>query len=269
MSIDWLALALGSIVGISLWLTGGGGSIFAVPLLIYGMGIGIREAAGLSLVAVGVTALIGGLLKIREKSINFPAALAIGIPGMIAAPWGVKFGQLIPEGITIFTFALLMVVIGVRMWKKSTRSDSSNSNRSVCQSKPDGRIQWDCKCHLMLLGVGTVVGILSGIFGVGGGFLIVPALVFVAGLTVRLSIATSLWVVAAVALAGAASNYLAGINLDLAKGGWFLVGGCLGMFLGIAGIKRVTDRRVNQVFAVGVWVVAVVMLLKTTVVGIG
>ncbi len=261
MTVEWLAIGLGAIVGIALGLTGGGGAILAVPLLIYGLGFSIGDAASVSLIAVGAAALLGGILALPQKNVSLPVILTLGVTGMVTAPVGVILRKQLPEQLIILCFAVLMVIVGIRMWRRKVSANLLPA--TVC--RPDSsstKIKWSCRCSMVLLMAGAVVGILSGVFGVGGGFLIVPALVFVAGLSARASVANSLWIIAAVAISGSTFHFASAGGIASEKGWWFLAGSCLGVGLGTLLVRRLPDQKVNRGFAVSAWAMAVLMVFS-------
>src|SRR5688572_7870911 len=114
-----LSLIFGAVVGLSLGLTGGGGAIFAVPLLVYGLGVPAREAVGISLLAVGSTSLVGFVQRARRGLVEFPTGLLFAVAGMFGAPAGSWLANRMPETLLLSLFAILMLVIAVRMWSKS------------------------------------------------------------------------------------------------------------------------------------------------------
>ena len=114
-----LTLLLGSLVGFSLGLTGGGGAIFAVPLLVFVIGVPMREAVGISLLTVGSTAMVGFVQRARRGMVEFSTGLLFAVAGMIGAPVGSGLADLIPELILLISFAFLMLLIAVRMWIKA------------------------------------------------------------------------------------------------------------------------------------------------------
>src|SRR6478752_1254751 len=113
---DFLTIAFGMVIGFSLGLTGGGGSIFAVPMLIYGLGTGVREAAAISLAAVGATSLLGALLRWRAAELELRGGIVFALGGLIGAPFGIAIGARLPEALVLIGFALLMGIVGRSMW---------------------------------------------------------------------------------------------------------------------------------------------------------
>jgi uncharacterized membrane protein YfcA len=256
---DLLTIALGMVIGFSLGLTGGGGSIFAVPLLIYGLGTETREAVAVSLAAVGSTSLLGAGLRWRAAELEWRGGIVFAIGGMIGAPFGTAIGRQLPETLTLMGFALLMVIVGVRMWRQARPSlrQSHPATRDHC-------IPLTPRSIAMVLATGLLVGVLSGIFGVGGGFIIVPALIFVTGIPIHRAITTSLLVIAVICASGIVSHSLAGEGLPVRLTTLFICGGFLGMLPGTRLRSRLSGPGLNRVFAVSMWVVAVFLIVQNT-----
>jgi uncharacterized membrane protein YfcA len=259
---DVLTVAFGMVIGFSLGLTGGGGSIFAVPMLIYGLGTGAREAVAISLAAVGATSLLGAALRWRAAELELRGGIVFAIGGLVGAPFGTAIGTRIPEALTLIGFAVLMGVVGVRMWRGKETSAIRRSRS--CGLRDDGRVQLTPKCVVVLIAAGLLVGILSGIFGVGGGFIIVPALIFVTGIPIHRAITTSLLVISVICASGVTSHSLAGEGLPVSLTAFFVGGGFLGMIPGIRLRSRLSGPGLNRIFAVGMWVVAVFLIVKNT-----
>jgi len=197
-----LAILFGCIVGFALGLTGGGGGVFAVPMLVFGLDIAPREAVGISLAAVGGTALFGVLPRLIRGEVEVRTGLLFAVAGMLGAPIGSYLSTLIAESLLLVLFGCLMLVVAWRMWAKSRNPDlatgvcrtehDSPADRSACQRDQDGQLRMTSRCAQLLLMVGLLTGILSGMFGVGGGFVIVPALVLFSGMQMHRAVGTSL-----------------------------------------------------------------------------
>lgn len=271
-----LALPFGALVGLSLGLTGGGGSIFAVPLLVFGMGVSPREAVGVSLVAVGTTALIGGLRRLGRGEIELGTGLLFAVAGMLGAPFGSWLGRFVPDGLLLTLFAALMVLVAVRMWVQAARRpDEARATRAVpptaddaergpaCRRDPSGRLRMTSRCFAVLVVAGVITGVLAGLFGVGGGFVIVPALVLAAGLDIHRAVATSLLVIALVSASGAASHLASGPAPRLDLIGLFVLGGALGMELGARLGRRLGGPGLQKFFAASMVGVAAFIVIKT------
>ena len=169
-----LSLLFGTLVGFALGLTGGGGSLLAVPLLVYGLAVAPREAFGVSLAAVGATALIGVVPRMRAGHVELGTGILFAMAGMVGAPLGTWFAGLIPEALLLVLFSGLMLLVAVRMWAPSRTQKSQGSadseQRRSCRRTEDGALRLDAHCTVVIGSVGLVAGILSGMFGVGGRF---------------------------------------------------------------------------------------------------
>jgi len=264
-----LTLLFGALVGFSLGLTGGGGAIFAVPLLVYGLGVPAREAVGVSLLTVGATSLVGFVQRARSRRVEFPTGLLFALAGMIGAPVGAVLADRIPEAVLLGLFAVLMLVIAVRMWLKAADSAAhlpiimDNNAGPTCRRDPEGKLRLTSKCALLLGVVGLGAGVMSGLFGVGGGFIIVPALVMFSGMGMQRAIGTSLLVITLISVSGTASHLLAGKDLTLSTAGLFTVGSIAGLFAGSGFGQRLAGPTLQRVFAAAIVVVAMFVMVRT------
>lgn len=267
-----ISLLFGLIVGFSLGLTGGGGSIFAVPLLVYGLGLSAHEAVGASLAAVGATALVGALIRLRRGEVELKAALLFGVAGLVGAPLGTVLGAKLPTTWLLSGFAVLMLLVAARLWRQAVRQPTETTVVRAGEGTPDTMVGVACRitpaegllltsrCALMLAFSGFTTGLLSGLFGVGGGFLIVPALVLAVSLPMHRAVATSLLVIAIISTAGTVSHLVAGQSLDLKVTGLFVVGGLAGMGLGAKLSRRLAGPLLQKLFASAMIAVALFML---------
>lgn len=271
-----LSLLFGLVVGFSLGLTGGGGSIFAVPLLVYGLGVGAREAVGISLAAVGATALFGLAIRLRAGEVEVGTGLIFSAAGMLGAPIGSWLGGLVPPGLLLMLFAGLMLLVAARMWRKASRSpEESRAIRAetgapgaqergpACRRDPTGRLTMSSRCASLLALVGLGTGVLSGLFGVGGGFVIVPALVFFSGMGIHRAVATSLLAIALISGSGVASYVAAGRPLAAGVTGMFVLGGLGGMWLGTRLGRVLSGPRLQKLFAGAIVVVAAYIVARS------
>lgn len=273
--MHWLlTAAFGSIVGFSLGLTGGGGAIFAVPLLVYGLGVAPREAVGISLASVGVTAFVGFLGRWRARRVEVRTGLVFAAAGMAGAPVGSWLAGLMAEAVLLALFAVLMVVVATRMWTQAAKAfaagppafrppEIADLSRPTCQRDCNGRLILTSRCAGLLIAIGVATGILSGLFGVGGGFVIVPALVLFSGMEIHLAIGTSLMVIALVSLSGVGSFLIAGRPIGVGITALFIVGGVVGMTLGSRLGRRVSGPALQKVFAVVIVAVAIFVIVRT------
>lgn len=253
IATDLLAPLSGVIVGLVLGLVGGGGSILAVPLLIYVVGIGSTHMAlGTSAIAVALTALANLVPHWRAGKIKWPCALVFSVTGIIGAFAGSSIAKIIDGSSLLLLFGLLMLVVGLAMlFGQNGEGD------------PDVRLSQKTARALLprLIPVGFGVGALSGFFGIGGGFLIVPGLIFATGMPLSFAIGTSLVAVAAFGATTAANYAISGL-VDWPIAGLFIAGGAVGGVAGamlgkLLGKSRNALRYVfaTVVLGVGFWIV--------------
>ncbi|MFO7478744.1 MAG: sulfite exporter TauE/SafE family protein [Methyloceanibacter sp.] len=230
-----LLLSSGALVGLTLALVGGGGSILAVPLLVYLVGVpSIHIAIGTSAIAVALNAAAGLASHARLGNVKWPCALVFSAAGVAGALLGASLGKQVggPELLTLFGLAM----VGVGIYMLAARRDSIANEVHLTSATAT---------HLLprLLGFGLGVGMLSGFFGIGGGFLIVPGLMFATGMALQSAIGTSLLAVTAFGLATAAS-YAWSDLVDWRLALLVIAGGIIGSLLGaranaaLAGHKR-------------------------------
>lgn len=273
--MDWILIVVfGLIVGFSMGLTGGGGSIFAIPALTYGLGLGSHEAVGVSLASVGTTALLGAVQRLWRKEVEVPTGLLFAGMGMLGAPVGTWLNGFFPEQLLLVAFAALMVAISVLMWRRAAGPPADaapiiepgdvpvDQSGASCRRDPQGRLRITSRCGLMLSGLGFGTGILSGLFGVGGGFVIVPALVLFAGLGIRRAVATSLLIMALISVSGVTSYILAQRPLNLSLAAVFASMAICGLLLGTQFGRRLSGPRLQRVFSVAILLIAAFMLTQ-------
>lgn len=272
-----MALLFGVLVGLSLGLTGGGGSVFAVPMLIYGLGIGVREAISISLVSVSATAAFGAAGAMRGNLVDYRIGLIFAVAGMLTAPLGMRSAQLISETTILVAFATLMLVVAASMWRRASRNPVAASvvraeffpgrdsgQGPVCRFEPSQRLRLTAPCAAVLAACGMATGFLSGLFGVGGGFVIVPALIVATQIDIHRAVATSLFVIALVGSSGVASSLWRGALLPWAVVALFTIGGFLGMSGGRLLARHIAGPCLQKLFAAGIVVVALVVLVTRT-----
>ncbi len=269
-----LSVIFGALVGCSLGLTGGGGAIFAVPLLVYGLGVAPREAVGISLAAVGATSFVGFLGRWRARKIELRTGLVFAVAGMLGAPVGSWLSGLIPETVLLTLFAILMLVVALRMWSKASEpaiaglpiacsTETADVDGPACRRDLNGNLLLSSRCAWLLAAVGIATGVLSGLFGVGGGFVIVPALVLFSGMTIHRAVGTSMLVVALVSISGIGSHLFAGRTISLETTALFVVGGVAGLLLGTVAGRRLSGPALQKVFAVAIVAVAIFVVVRT------
>lgn len=245
MLIATLVLAL--LIGLALGLLGGGGSILAVPVLVYVAGQDPKAAIAMSLLVVGVTSAAGAVSHARAGRVRWRTAAIFGAAGMAGAYGGGRLAEFIPGTWLLIAFSLMMAVTAVAMLRGRDGPDPSHTDGQV----KIGRIVID----------GLVVGLVTGLVGAGGGFLIVPALVLLGGVPMATAVGTSLVVIAMKSGAGLL-GYLASTSIDwtlaLSVTGAAVVGSVVaGRFAG-----RVPEDRLRRAFGWFVAVMAVLVLVQ-------
>ena len=246
-----LGLASGMLVGFSLGLVGGGGSILAVPLMVYVVGVADAHVAiGTSAVAVAANAAANLSNHARGGSVRWSCALTFAAAGIAGAFAGSLVGKMLDGQKLLALFALLMLAIAGLMLKTRSRIGLA-----------DARMSW--ANTPAVLGLGLATGTLAGFFGIGGGFLIVPALMLATGMSIMNAISSSLVAVTAFGLTTAAS-YAWSDLISWKLAGLFVAGGIAGGLIGTRAARQLADRRgaLNIVFAVVIIAVALYMLAR-------
>jgi hypothetical protein len=219
-----LAALCGALVGLVLAFTGAGGGVIAVPLLVFALHLPMREAAPVSLIAVGAGALVGAVMGWRDGALRYRAAALIGTVGCVVAPIGVRLAQSVPTRPLMLGFAVVLVWTAWRMSGLRRVAVAAESTRKPCLIDPAvGRLHWNAPCAWALGMTGGISGLLTGLLGVGGGFVIVPSLTRFTDLGLQSIVTTSLGVITIVSVGGvvAASRYGSlpiGVALPFATG---------------------------------------------------
>jgi uncharacterized protein len=248
-----LAVASGSLVGFSLGLVGGGGSILAVPLMVYVVGIPTAHVAiGTSAVAVAANAAANLMTHARAGTVKWQCAGVFATAGVFGAWMGSNLGKVIDGQRLLFLFAILMMVVGATML--SPRAGGGDAEVILHQ---------DNLPRLVVLGV--LAGVLSGFFGIGGGFLIVPALMLATGMPILNAVGSSLLGVTAFGAATALNYAISGL-VDWSLAILFIGGGIVGGLAGVRAARILVRQRYvfNVLFACMVFAVAAYMLLETS-----
>lgn len=245
-----LGIALGFLVGLSLGLLGGGGSMLTVPILAYVVGYPPKQAIAMSLIVVGGTSVIGAVAHGRRHQVRLGAALLFGIVAMIGSYTSARVAQFIPGAVQMATFGIVMVIAAAFMFRGRRNLDAAQTS-----TRHDPRT-------LILIGaVGLGVGALTGLVGVGGGFLFVPAFVLLGGLPMKQAVGTSLVVIAMNCAAGV-TGYLAHETIDWTYVGLFFAVAALGSIVGASLTARVSAGTLRRAFAVFLVLMGFAILYK-------
>jgi uncharacterized membrane protein YfcA len=240
-----VALLLALLIGVSLGALGSGGSIVTLPILVYVAGIDPKSAVGMSMAIVGGTSLLGSYFHWRSGNFLVKPVLLFGATGILGAYLGSIGTHTVSSSALMLLFSGLMLAVGSLML---AGRETLNTPQVTCSAY---------RC----ISAGFVVGLVTGFLGVGGGFLIVPALIWFAGLDARRAIGTSLGIIAINSAAGLAGQ-LRYTHWDWTLTGEFLLCSLIGMGLGIRIASRVPEKALRNAFAVAVIVVAAAIVWR-------
>ncbi|MEX5595994.1 sulfite exporter TauE/SafE family protein [Pseudomonas orientalis] len=263
-----LASVLGVLMGLVMGLTGAGGGILGVPALVLGLGLTMTQAAPVSLLAVGAAAAVGAIDGLRHGLVRYCAALLIALLGALFSPLGVFVAHQLSEPVLMGLFSALMVLVAWRMVRRekvaagpSDHGAASWGQKNCMLNQQTGRLAWTAKCSATLAALGAVTGAVSGLLGVGGGFLIVPAFKQLTDVQMRGIVATSLMVVSLLSLIGVVGAFHAGVNIEPV--GWgFIVASIAGMLAGRRLCSVIPARALQVGFAGLCVLVAAGMLMN-------
>lgn len=261
-----LVVVAGAITGIVLGLFGSGGSIIAMPALLYLLHVEPKSAIAMSLGIVAVTATISGWDNWRRGNVDVRIAAMFGLFGVIGTYTGARLGVYTPVTLQLGLFALVMYAAAWKMLQKKKQPQAQAQSVQLAVAGGANIAADEIEIikahmgHIAMHGVG--VGILTGLVGVGGGFLIVPALVLLSGIPMKVAIGTSLVIVAAKSYSGFA-GYIGAVPVDWAMMGAFTLVTVAGSFAGTRIAHRFSHEKLKKSFAVFLLVVATYILLKS------
>jgi uncharacterized membrane protein YfcA len=245
-----LALPFGVAIGLSLGLVGGGGSILALPVLVYVLGEPVKSATTESLLIVGTTALLGSLAHAHAGRVRWRTAVAFGIPGILGSLGGTALNRAVGSRAILLAFAFLLLAAAAGI----VRGRGEPHRPEI---EPRGRSLW-----FRIVPAGLGIGLLTGFFGVGGGFVIVPALILLLALPITIAVGTSL-VVIAITSAAAFAAHLSSGRIDWGVAAAFTGAAVAGALVGSRVGQRARPYRLAQAFAVLVVGVAVFLIAKS------
>lgn len=249
---DILAILSGGVIGLVSALIGGGGSILATPALLYVVGVSDPHVAiGTSAIAVSINAFVGVANHARRGNVKWPCAATFAASGLLGALGGAEVGKATDPSILMPLFALGMIALGAVMLRPRGNEGDQNTH-----------LTW--KMAPRLIGAGLLVGLLSGFFGIGGGFLIVPGLLAATGMTMLHAVGSSLLSVGAFGAATAGSYALDGL-IDWRVSALFVSGGIVGGFAGASIATRLAKQRnlLTRLFSIVLFGVAAYILWRT------
>lgn len=260
-----IAGILGGLIGLTLGLTGAGGGILAVPALVLILGYPMQEAGPIALIAVGLAALTGAMDGLRRKTVRYKAAALMALAGSLVTPLGIFLAGLLPASTLVILFAGVMLLVAWRMFKQAqhaSRADTAPQPAKPCMlSSKTGRFIWTPRTGATLSGIGAVSGLFTGLLGVGGGFIIVPALKHFSNVSMHGIVSTSLMVITLISASAVANALLQG--LQITSQSWaFIACAVVGMGLGRTLAPKIPARLLQLGFAGISSVVALIMLIN-------
>ncbi|HIF50715.1 MAG TPA: sulfite exporter TauE/SafE family protein [Thiotrichaceae bacterium] len=267
------AVIIGIAIGLVLGLTGAGGSLFAVPLLILFLGLPVQEAMGLALAVVAASSLFGVLQRLKSNLILFTPGLLLALSGALFAPVGNWLATFLDSNTLIIGFMILTVIIAIRMWRHASahpeeavivragQEETIEPAELLCKSGHKGKFELKPRCIASLVIGGSIVGFLSGLLGVGGGFLIVPLLMYISQMNINKAVSTSLLIITIISLSGFISYYLHSENFNWLLLGKIVSGGLIGMYLGTKTSAYIAGVRLQKIFAVTIVVFSTITLV--------
>lgn len=258
------AIALGVLVGVVLGLTGAGGSIFAVPLLMWGLGWTLPQAVPVALLAGCIGAGFGTVVAWDVRLVRYRAAMLMALAAWSMAPFGLYAARVLAVDTLMLSFALVLLLVGVRMLVQARRNPGDaaleGASVAVCQLDPGtGRFDWTPLSIAVISALGALSGFLSGMLGVGGGFVIVPALRAATDLSMHSAVATSLMAIALISGGTVGVALLQGRSIPWLVALPFVAGTVIGMFAGRHFAARIAGARLQQGFAGAMLALAVAM----------
>jgi len=264
MDMMLITAGIGLFVGTVLAFTGAGGSILAIPLLAFFLNMSMTEAAPMALFAVALTSIVATVHGLHAGIVRYRAAVVIGVFGILLAPVGVLLTQYFSNQLLTMFFAFVLMYVATNMWLQSMENSHLKPSKKLpaCKVNPaTSKLFWTAPCSIRLIAAGSIAGFLSGLLGVGGGFVIVPTLNKVTDLEMKSIVATSLAVTALVSIVSLAvysKQYV--INMEIAM--TFALTTLAGMLVSKTFSHKVPNKIIQRSFAVFAYVMATGLIIK-------
>lgn len=265
MDFYLLSIAIGAFIGFVMALTGAGGSILAVPLLVFFLNISIAEAAPIALVAVMISSMTATIQNLFMHTVRYKTAILIAVFGIIFALIGVVMAKRISDSWLSYIFIFVLWYVAWKMWHQSTEIIESNENKpapACALNAATSRLFWTASCTKRLMLTGSLAGLLSGLLGVGGGFIIVPSLKQVTNFSMQTIIATTLMAVGLVSMASI-TMYSAQSNVVWAIALPFTLSTVITMLAFKKGASLFSEKTTQRSFAVLALVAGLSLLMNT------
>lgn len=260
-----LVFILGILIGAVMGLTGAGGGILAVPVLVAGMHWSMQQAAPVALIAVAAGAAVGAIDGFKHGLVRYKAAILMAVCGVPMTRVGQQWAQVLPQFILMGCFAILMLAVSWRFYKQSQQKylvSEEDAMRLAFINGETGKFMWTPIAAAILAGIGLLTGLMTGLLGVGGGFLIVPLMRRFTHLAVPGIVATSLFVITLVGSGGVANALLAGAELPIFETSGFVSAMIIGMLIGRRVSRKLQAWQVQRGFAALLFFVSGLMFFK-------
>jgi uncharacterized membrane protein YfcA len=266
MEITLIYIGLGCVIGIILALTGAGGGVIGVPLLAFGAHLSIVEAAPIGLTAVFMATTLGAVLGLKAKTVRYKSALLMASAGMLLSPFGLWLAHRIDNRWLSMLFGIIILFVAYRIFRQAQQQPNNGEfhvhGTPPCIRDADtGRFQWTSSCAGYLALSGAAAGFLSGLLGVGGGFVIVPALQRYTDLTMASVVATSLAVMALISITVVATSAMTG-HFNWMAALPFSTGALVGVLSGRLIARKLAHAHMQKIFALLLLLVALIMISK-------
>ncbi len=240
----------------------------AVPALVVGLGYSINEAAPVALLAVGIAALVGALDGLRHGTVRYKAAILMSAVGTLFSPIGTNIAEFLSGALLMALFSAVMIVVAIRMFRQAINKRSEGSSTGIldvtkrCMVSPEtGKFIWDIKTIFTIGSIGALSGMCTGMLGVGGGFIIVPALRKFSNLGMHSIVSTSLMVIALISIATVGNAVFRGVSFSIDA--WlFVTFAVVGMLIGRIVSPRIPPVFLQMAFSVVCAVVAAILVVR-------
>lgn len=261
---DVAGILAGAVVGLIMGLTGAGGGILAVPTLVYSQGWSMQQAMPVALLAVTCSALLGAIEGWRKHLVRYRAAVLMAIAGSLPTMLGVVVAHQLSQKWLMAAFSLILVFVALRLFlQKQAREASDGSRKTMARiDAQTGRFEWTLKTGSVIALIGAFAGFLTGLLGVGGGFVIVPMLRRYTNVTIQGAVATSLLVISLVGVVGVGSALMRGAQLPLVFSTLFIATTTAGMLIARRIAAHLPGLVVQRIFAAVLLIVAMSLLVR-------
>ncbi|WP_268974817.1 sulfite exporter TauE/SafE family protein [Undibacterium rugosum] len=261
-----IVACIGLIIGLVMGLTGAGGGILAVPALVYSQGWSMQQAMPVALLAVTSGAMIGSLEGFSKGLVRYRAAIVMALAGAVPTWLGVQLAHRLSQTWLMGMFALVLLLAAARLAVQLKQDETCEDNKTALAriNQQTGRFDWTPRTGALIASIGSVAGLMTGLLGVGGGFIIVPMLRQFTNLSMHGAVATSLFFISLVGSMGVGSALLHGVRLPLVLSAVFVAATIAGMMAARRLISHLPPRIVQQAFIALLCCVAFSLLWRAT-----